>query len=87
VYEQKQRSEGCANCSEADPACLDYHHREDAEKEMTVSEMVTYGYSKEKLRAEMDKCVILCANCHRKEHYQVPDYVGLPDSEVRYADE
>ena len=76
VYEQKRRSNGCVRCDESDPACLDYHHREDADKDMTVCEMVTHGYSKDKLRAEMDgKCVILCANCHRKEHYEVPDHV------------
>ena len=54
---------------------------------MTVCEMVTYGYSKDKLRDEMDKCELLCANCHRKEHYEVPDGVGDTDNEVVDVDE
>lgn len=87
VYEQKRRSGGCVRCDETDPACLDYHHRDDADKEMTVCAMVTHGYSKDRLRAEMEKCVILCANCHRKEHYEVPDAVGMGDSELWDVDE
>jgi hypothetical protein len=76
VYEQKQRSEGCARCDEDDPACLDYHHPDDADKEMTICEMVTHGYGKAKLRMEMARCELLCANCHRKEHYTVPEHVS-----------
>lgn len=72
VYEYKRDSDGCCRCGEADPACLDFHHRDDTDKEMTISKMITYGFSKSKLRAEMDKCDILCANCHRKEHHEVP---------------
>lgn len=87
VYEQKARSDGCVRCDEGDPACLDYHHRDETEKEMTVSEMVTYGYAKTKLRAEMDKCVLLCANCHRKEHYEVPDSALNGGDELRDVDE
>jgi hypothetical protein len=87
VYEQKVRSDGCVRCGEDDPACLDYHHRDSTEKEMPVSEMVTYGYAKTKLRAEMDKCELLCANCHRKEHYEVPDHAQTSGRELRGADE
>ena len=82
MYERKRRSDGCVRCEEDDPACLDYHHREETEKVMTVSEMVTHGYSKDRLRAEIAKCVLLCANCHRKEHYEIPDYVPVADGEV-----
>ena len=86
VYEYKRDSDGCCRCGEADPACLDFHHRDDTEKEMTISKMITHGFSKSKLRTEMPKCDILCANCHRKEHHEVPAGVrpttaGLADGE------
>ncbi len=39
---------------------------------MAVGKMITHGYGKERLEEEIEKCVILCANCHRKEHYDRP---------------
>ena len=54
---------------------------------MTICEMVTHGYSTEKLRAEMAKCDLLCANCHRKEHYGVPASVRTGADEMCNVDE
>jgi cytochrome c553 len=71
----RKAERGCADCGLSDPACLDLHHREAAEKEMEVTEMVTHGYAREKLRVEMEKCVVLCASCHRKQHDRRPTVV------------
>jgi hypothetical protein len=57
-------SHGCCICSEKDPRCLDFHHKEGSNKVMTVSQMCSFG--KEKLFSEIEKCVIVCSNCHRK---------------------
>lgn len=65
-------------CGEDDPACLDLHHREPDTKKMKISKMVTWGYSKDKLQAEMDKCDVVCANCHRIEHHTIP--AGVSES-------
>ena len=72
VYDVKSTSDGCKRCSESDPACLEYHHLDTEEKTMSISSLITYEPSKDRLREEIDKCVLLCANCHRKEHYDVP---------------
>lgn len=79
AYEYKRTSGGCVRCTEADPACLDFHHVNADEKEMTVSSMISYGYSKERLLDEIEKCVVICANCHRKQHYTVPGPISTPD--------
>jgi hypothetical protein len=63
---------GCVRCSEADPACLDFHHRQPSEKEMDVGTMVTHGYGKAALRDEIEGCDVLCANCHRLAHHTPP---------------
>ncbi len=67
VSEQKE-SEGCQVCGETNCSVLDFHHLDPSEKTMAITEMVTYGYGRERLSNEMAKCVVLCANCHRKEH-------------------
>jgi hypothetical protein len=67
VHKQKQRR-GCARCEETTATCLEYHHLNPADKKMNIGEMVTYGYSKSAIRTEMEKCEVLCANCHRLEH-------------------
>jgi len=59
---------GCASCAERDVACLDFHHTDD-NKEINVSDAVRLGWSLERLRTEMAKCVVLCSNCHRKLHF------------------
>jgi hypothetical protein len=55
----------CTECRERDPRVLEFHHREG--KERAVSEMVADGYPISKIQAEIDKCDVLCANCHRKK--------------------
>jgi hypothetical protein len=58
----------CARCGENDPACLDFHHRDPATKDMDLASVVHRGWSKARIFEEVAKCVVLCANCHRKLH-------------------
>ena len=60
----------CEKCDENHPACLDFHHV-DNNKEVSVADAVTKGWSMKKIMAEIEKCSVLCSNCHRKEHYRV----------------
>lgn len=67
----------CGRCHEARPEALDFHHPD--RKHEGVSQMVNHGYSKERIRGEMDRRTVLCANCHRREHYDGPDATRIPD--------
>lgn len=58
---------GCSRCSEDSWACLEFHHVT-GEKEQTIARMSVNGYSIETLLKEIEKCEVLCANCHCKEH-------------------
>ncbi len=69
VHDRK-RDAGCDRCDKSNPAYLDYHHVGD-EKEATVAELTANGRSKERIRTEIERCLVLCANCHRKEHYDL----------------
>lgn len=46
---------------------LDFHHLEPTGKDFSIS---TDGFTRswEFLRLELDKCIMLCSNCHREEH-------------------
>jgi hypothetical protein len=49
---------------ETNPVVLEFHYRYG--KERAVSTMVAYGLSIATIQKEIDKCDVLCTNCHRK---------------------
>lgn len=55
---------GCRLCDEKESSALDFHHVHG--KDRVISQM--HGMNDDRVRAEIAKCVILCANCHRKVH-------------------
>lgn len=57
---------GCRLCEEDNPVCLVYHHVD--EKKHNMADVPRLDLSKEKIKKELNKCVVLCANCHRKVH-------------------
>jgi hypothetical protein len=58
----------CANCGETTAACLDFHHLDNRNKDITLSLSVKWGWGRDRIKREIDKCVVLCSNCHRKLH-------------------
>lgn len=54
-------------CPEEINCALDFHHLKGNPVER-VSEMAPNGFSKQNIIEEMEKCCVLCANCHRKYH-------------------
>ncbi len=49
------------------PEAMEFHHTNNNEKDFGISEK-GYTRSWKKVKAELDKCVMLCANCHREVH-------------------
>ena len=58
----------CIKCSEDDFFKLTFHHRNINEKEFTYSSFKNKRWSL--LKNEIDKCDIMCQNCHRELHFQ-----------------
>lgn len=58
------RDRACVDCGEGRLACLDFDHLGD--KHASLADMVSAGLSNETLAAEMEKCVVRCASCHRR---------------------
>ena len=64
------KKDGCIECGEKHPACLQFHHRNPENKEFTIRWAVSVKIPKNRILAEIDKCDILCANCHCKVHHE-----------------
>jgi hypothetical protein len=55
-------------CGEDRLPCLDFHHI-GGEKGINRAYAVTRGWGKRRVLAEIAKCEVLCANCHRYLHW------------------
>jgi len=51
------------------PAAIDFHHVDAGDKDDVVARGRARGWSHERILEEIAKCKVLCANCHRKEHF------------------
>lgn len=60
----------CRQCGETDAVCLDFHHP-DKNKTDNVATLVANCCSKAVILSEMAKCIVLCANCHRRVHADI----------------
>ena len=59
----------CEMCKESfHPAAMDFHHINPTEKDKDPGLMMSS--SDENLFKELDKCILLCANCHRIHHFE-----------------
>lgn len=61
------KKDKCCVCGEQEKCCLDFHHIDPIEKDMEIARLYKYG-SLKRIMKEIEKCVVLCANCHRKVH-------------------
>jgi hypothetical protein len=59
----------CQRCGEDHVACLQFHHIDPSLKDINISQAASNGWSLDRIKSEMAKCNVLCANCHFKEHY------------------
>lgn len=55
----------CVDCGEPDPIVLEFDHRSD--KRCSVSDAVRKGLGQKTIAAEIAKCDVRCANCHRRK--------------------
>lgn len=60
----------CINCTyDKCVDALEFHHTNPTEKDFAFTK--GYSTSWDKMKKELDKCILLCANCHREEHYRI----------------
>jgi hypothetical protein len=61
----------CCECGINDYRVLEFHHKNGSEKEFSIGEISTKGYGLKKIERELQKCLVICANCHRILHYKI----------------
>jgi len=67
ILEIKNNSSGCVKCKEKRHYLLDFHHIDPKTKIFQISQGEGKGWNK--VLEEIEKCVLLCSNCHRELHY------------------
>lgn len=72
----KMRQLVCIQCGESAFECLDFHHRDPSKKNRSfvINKMFSYVPTPDRVqqvKEELNKCDILCSNCHRKEHHKI----------------
>ena len=60
----------CTHCGLQDPifSVYDFHHLDRSTKTERIGQLINIGWKR--IEAELNKCIVLCANCHRKVHYE-----------------
>lgn len=66
-----KNGKSCIKCGESHPACLDFHHREGTQKVALIQRLARSTSSNNiALLKEIEKCDLICSNCHRKIHWK-----------------
>lgn len=60
---------GCEKCGEKRSYVLDFHHKDPTIKDADIARMTSNKNKIEDIQKEIDKCVVLCSNCHREFHH------------------
>lgn len=60
----------CIKCGNSDYRVLIFHHLSSDNKSFEISYGKKTAISLDKIRREIEKCVLLCANCHAIVHYK-----------------
>jgi Zn ribbon nucleic-acid-binding protein len=69
IADTKQKV-GCIKCGFSNPVALQFHHRDPSSKVFSIGNFVRRWHSVEEIAAEMDKCDVICANCHLILHHE-----------------
>lgn len=69
LWEEYKDTLSCRKCGESHPATFDFHHVIRGPGIKKVHKLVADGMFK-RAAEEVKKCIVLCANCHRKLHWE-----------------
>lgn len=59
----------CSQCGQNHPATLDFHHVVRHPSNRKINDLIKRCAFDRAMKEIADKCVVLCANCHRIHHW------------------
>jgi len=66
LVSQVKAASACTDCGNKDPRVLDFHHV--GPKDFAIGSANAKRFTLARVQAEIKKCILLCANCHRIRH-------------------
>lgn len=60
---------------------LEFHHTDPTKKDLNIAKIRTKNLTN-KHKKELSKCIVLCANCHRKEHNKFDTLIITPIAKI-----
>lgn len=71
IIQDYKSAKGCYKCGfNSHPVALQFHHK-NGNKKANVSDLIRSDYGMITIWKEINKCIILCANCHSiATHYE-----------------
>lgn len=70
---QQHGNTGCTRCGyNKTNVALEFHHRNPAEKDFSMAKFKMYKLI-DIVKEELDKCDVLCSNCHKEVHHELRD--------------
>ena len=74
----------CSNCGlvSENVAVYDFHHLDPTQKDFEIQSATIAGLSWENIVVELNKCKLLCSNCHRLEHSKYEKYKKYLNGDV-----
>lgn len=81
------KGDKCQDCRNEFTACVyDFHHLDPTQKDFDIANHTSTSLD-EKIKKELDKCILLCSNCHRIRHFKEREKESNekfgPQSEIR----
>lgn len=74
----------CSKCGyDSHLAALEFHHTDPNLKDLTIGTMMNRKWNS--IVKELDKCIILCSNCHRIEHSKYEETASLVSEAAKSA--
>lgn len=78
--QELKESEPCVDCGLRYPYwVMDFDHLDG--KVLNVSQAVQHGWGRERLQSEIDKCELVCSNCHRTRTHNRRTHGSLAETD------